>query len=230
MSTLDKLIGWSIQAKKKVIEGKFNYNKDFKEIHRIARSCNTKERLFIFKAARRLLESLAYEVYLYAEDGRKLTPKIFLYQSLKYVMWKHKENKRYGIYLIQWVYTYLCGRQLLPRGVFVFYFLICFLCTTIFAFFYIGGISSTSLDDIPIYWYHYLYYSGMTLTTLGYGDLHAIDAARMGISILEAFVGYLVLGLGVAVVVNFNTHFQPPPSVMDLNRTIGKLKKEITLL
>lgn len=53
-------------------------------------------------------------------------------------------------------------------------------------------------------WYHYPYFSGVTLTTLGYGDLqpntrHWWGWIPSGLAVTEAVLGYVILGLFVAV-------------------------------
>ena len=87
---------------------------------------------------------------------------------------------------------------------------------------------------MPVRWFHYIYFSGFTLTTLGYGDLHPdpTNAWMCLLAILEALVGYVLLGLVVAGFVHFNQPMVWPHKyeIQDVLRELqGRLdEREIT--
>lgn len=70
---------------------------------------------------------------------------------------------------------------------------------------------------------HYIYFSGMALTTVGYGDIHPIptDKIALILSVLEAIIGYVLLGVFVALLVGIDEPVEPP-SERDWNETLFK--------
>lgn len=159
--------------------------------------------------------------------GHKRYPKLTLYYSCEHerkVFWIKGDYKEW---IIQWLYWALAGRLMTPSGLIRLFLSFGVGAAIIFSFFYVGGLewTDTTRQD-AIEWYHYFYFSGLTLTTLGYGDLHPIpsDILRCFISIFEAMIGYLLLGLMVAGFIQFNT---PPhwPHKIDLSGKIDFYKK-----
>jgi len=79
-----------------------------------------------------------------------------------------------------------------------------------------ANLQTLEADASPnVNWYHYLYFSAVTLTTLGYGDLapnHSPEhgAAEWIMVVLcasEAIIGYILLGIGVATLMRiFDAH------------------------
>lgn len=57
-----------------------------------------------------------------------------------------------------------------------------------------------------------LYFSVITWTTVGYGDVSPSTASRP-FAALEAMIGYIFMALLTAAVVHIVTKFQPPPTV-----------------
>jgi len=226
MAIREDIIRWAQKAKESIHNRRLRIRAECRRLREITLAAKPSKRIQALSMARRTLESAAYESYWNGSMGRKLVPKLLLYHSLKYVMWPHWEKKEWLPFLVQSAYTYLCGRRLTPFGVLRFYFLVCAVTTLAFALLYAGGIAWTSGSGEELRWYHYVYFSGMTLTTLGYGDLHPTDAVRMGVAICEAFTGYLLLGLAVSVVIDFNKEFTPPPDATGMDDLISQLKAE----
>ena len=115
----------------------------------------------------------------------------FLYE------YKHQSKVTRCVYHV-WKWTSDCGRSLTRWGVFLA------LNVLLFAFFYRGldqwgppagkeshlqGIKELGGDFIP-----YLYYSGVTFTTLGYGDVSPTSAIGQIVLIVHIAFGYLGLG------------------------------------
>lgn len=65
---------------------------------------------------------------------------------------------------------------------------------------------------MPLNFFHYVYFSGMALTTVGYGDIHPIptDTIALVMSVLEAIIGYILLGVFVALLVGIDEPVEPP--------------------
>jgi hypothetical protein len=66
--------------------------------------------------------------------------------------------------------------------------------------------------DVPLRWYHYVYFSGETLTTLGFGDITPRpDHPRgMFLAVAEGILGYVLLGSFIFALMSFRRR-QPPP-------------------
>lgn len=84
-----------------------------------------------------------------------------------------------------WLATSDCGRSLLRWCAWIL------LLTVLFAWFYtLVGVDYGKYPN----WISPLYYSVVTLTTLGYGDVVPASAAAKVVAMLEVTVGYLMLG------------------------------------
>ncbi len=127
-----------------------------------------------------------------------------------------KSARMFVLWLLSVIFGLCTGYLEKPfRTVFVMGGSVCLFFATCFlyvAFFSDNGFTSITFTSNntqppPIDWYHYFYFSAVTMTTLGYGDIapnHSWDhllANRVMLLLcsLEAIFGYVVLGLGVAV-------------------------------
>jgi len=222
------IASWCENARRRIPRGTFTARPDCKKLLRIATSTPMSERLESLRLAHDALESTATAVYEARHYGRKMQPKLVKYYAFTTIARQNWIRGEYLQWIIQWTYTLLAGRMLTPLGPLRFYAFIAAVGTLFFAPLYAiqGGIEWTlGCDSSPsIEWYHYIYFSGLTLTTLGYGDLHPTDAPRCIIAIIQAILGYLVLGLGVFVVAQYVTLYTPEPTVPNLDDFITNRK------
>jgi hypothetical protein len=70
------------------------------------------------------------------------------------------------------------------------------------------------LTNEPLKWYHYVYFSGKTLTTLGFGDIHPKQDRPdvMFFAVAEGIIGYVLLGTFIFAVVSYRRR---PPAPED---------------
>ena len=68
------------------------------------------------------------------------------------------------------------------------------------------------LGDYDLRWYHYVYFSGKTLTTLGFGDVHPRENRPdvMLYAVAEGIIGYVLLGTFIYALTSFRRR-RPPP-------------------
>jgi hypothetical protein len=68
------------------------------------------------------------------------------------------------------------------------------------------------MGEHELSWYHYVYFSGKTLTTLGFGDLHPKEDRGdvMFYAVAEGIIGYVLLGTFIYALTTFRRR-QPPP-------------------
>lgn len=59
----------------------------------------------------------------------------------------------------------------------------------------------------PLIWSDFMYFSFMTLTTVGYGDIVPVTPRAQSLSILEGTIGVLYIALLVARLVSLYTHY-----------------------
>lgn len=66
--------------------------------------------------------------------------------------------------------------------------------------------------DAPLSWYHYVYFSGASLTTLGFGDLTPKhdEPTAMLLAVAEGIIGYVMLGTFIYVLMSFRRQMPPP--------------------
>ncbi|MGD8720135.1 MAG: potassium channel family protein [Candidatus Zixiibacteriota bacterium] len=79
--------------------------------------------------------------------------------------------------------------------------------------------------DHDLHWYHYVYFSGKTLTTLGFGDLHPKEDRPdvMMLAVAEALIGYILLGTFIYALTSFRR--RPPPPEDDWEeQLLGRLR------
>jgi hypothetical protein len=64
----------------------------------------------------------------------------------------------------------------------------------------------------PLRWYHYVYFSGKTLTTLGFGDItpRRDNPAGMLLAVSEGVIGYVLLGTFIFALTAFRRATPPP--------------------
>jgi hypothetical protein len=75
-----------------------------------------------------------------------------------------------------------------------------------FGYYELNVIESTvSSNGAPLHAFDYVYFSVITFTTLGYGDLHPIGLLGQALSCLEVFAGFIMFGVLLSFV---GTRFQ----------------------
>ena len=94
-------------------------------------------------------------------------------------------SKLNGAFYWLWWITSDCGRSMLRWSV------LTVLLTVFFAFVY--TMVDLDLGDYPTS-LSYLYYSVVTLTTLGYGDVLPASTGAQAVAMLQVIIGYLMLG------------------------------------
>lgn len=70
----------------------------------------------------------------------------------------------------------------------------------------VDAFSPSELQTVPpgSGWLNYLYFSVITLTTVGFGDVVPITTAAKFLSTVEAFVGFIMLGIFIGLIQNKN--------------------------
>ncbi|MBU1625938.1 potassium channel family protein, partial [bacterium] len=98
---------------------------------------------------------------------------------------KHKHFlKRYPELLVQYLFGY--GTKWQP--VMLSWFAVVFGSALIY---WLGGGVATSLPDIKLNWWRYIYFSISTVTTLGYGDYHPVEGFEI-LACIEAIFGTFI--------------------------------------
>ncbi|MBW7996565.1 MAG: two pore domain potassium channel family protein [Candidatus Glassbacteria bacterium] len=203
------LIHWAIVIEKMISKNSFKakYAKYTREIVKIAKKDCGDDEVVARTACQDILIGAVTNLVNTGRAGKRL-PKLTNYFACEHerkIFWLNSDYKEW---ILQWAYWAFAGRLATHGGLARLFIVFGFLSATIFSFFYIGGLEWTDRSSTdPILWYHYFYFSGLTLTTLGYGDLHPIPSSMFHcfISIIEAVVGYLLLGLMVSGFIQFNT-------------------------
>lgn len=79
--------------------------------------------------------------------------------------------------------------------------------------------------DAPLKWYHYVYFSGKTLTTVGYGDIHPRHdrPVAMFLAVAEGIIGYVLLGALIYALMAYRRQ-QPPPEDDWEAKLLGRLR------
>ena len=91
-----------------------------------------------------------------------------------------------------WEVTSHCGRSI---GLWTLWSL---LIAIIFGFLHVGHIKITSVDN----WYTPFYFSVVTFTTLGFGDVQPADWVGQLYITLEVILGYVMLGGLISIFAN----------------------------
>lgn len=68
--------------------------------------------------------------------------------------------------------------------------------------FYPGSLVDTGPGEVELVWQQFVYYSYITLNTVGYGDILPVSLVAKSLSTFESMVGVLFLALAVARLVN----------------------------
>jgi len=192
----------------------------------------------IWREARRCKE--AREATRYAERGvayarrlllaadlqqaaRRLYPEQLLYRRVS-----DRLNGRWGAWAAEYLQWLVAGHGLSAFGLARLFLFIVVVVLGSFALLYRypePGIKY-QISDRELSWYHYVYFSGKTLTTLGFGDLHPKEdrADVMFYAVAEGIIGYVLLGTFIYAVVSFRR--RPPPPEDDWEeRLFARLRK-----
>ncbi len=123
-------------------------------------------------------------------------------------------NGRWGSWLVEFLYWAIAGSGLNAFGLARLFFFIVVVVLGGFALLYRypePGIEY-QFDPTPLKWYHYVYFSGKTLTTLGFGDVHprADNPRAMFLAIAEGLLGYILLGSFIYALTSYRRTMPPP--------------------
>ena len=97
-----------------------------------------------------------------------------------------------AVYWLWWVSSD-CGRSLARWGAWTLVITIAYAVAYTFVGLDWGG---------DVTWFSPLYFSVVTLTTLGYGDVLPINAAGQALAVSQAIVGYVMLGGLISILSN----------------------------
>jgi uncharacterized protein YjbI with pentapeptide repeats len=119
---------------------------------------------------------------------------------------RHQSRVTRVVYFI-WKWTSDCGRSMVRWGVFLLLNVILFACIygAMDAFMPPDGPGSshlTGLSDLAGGFIRYLYFSVVTFTTLGYGDVSPVSVPGQIILIIHITLGYLGLGALLSILAN----------------------------
>jgi hypothetical protein len=139
---------------------------------------------------------------------------LYIHQ-MKFRRWIKLRNKDYVEWFLNLFYWILAGYKKSYIGLFRFFIFISIIVLGTFAFLYsfpTPKIEYVSDPSIQLTWVHYLYFSGMALTTVGYGDIHPKpdDKFALMLSVVEAIFGYILLGTFVAFLITIEEPVDAP--------------------
>lgn len=103
-------------------------------------------------------------------------------------------NRSYWKFILYWMWGRSCSygtsisKWFSMSAVFILMFGIIFWCATLF------NIPVVDSTNIPMNWFSHLYFSVITFTTLGYGDIAPVNMCGQILCTIEVVVGYLMLG------------------------------------
>jgi hypothetical protein len=180
----------------------------FRAIWREARRCKEAR-----EATRYVERGVAYaRRLLIAADlrraARRLYPEQLLYRRVS-----DRLNGRWGAWAAEYFMWVVAGHGQSAFGLARLFLFIVVVVLGGFALLYRypePGIKY-QMNDRELSWYHYVYFSGKTLTTLGFGDLHPKEDRPdvMFYAVAEGIIGYVLLGTFIYAVVSFRR--RPPP-------------------
>ena len=181
----------------------------FRTVWRAARGCDEKK-----EATRFMERGVAYaRKLLIAGDlhhtARELYPEQLLYRRVS-----DRLNGRWGSWAAELTYWALAGHGLNAFGLARLFLFIVVVVMGGFALLYRypePGIEY-QFQEAPLAWYHYLYFSGKTLTTLGFGDVHPRPdkPSAMFLAVAEGIIGYVLLGSFIYALTSYRRTMPPP--------------------
>ncbi|MEE9457454.1 MAG: potassium channel family protein [bacterium] len=182
--------------------------KRFRAIWREARRCEEAR-----EATRYTERGIAYaRRLLIAADlqqaARRLYPEQLLYRRVS-----DRLNGRWGAWAAEYLLWLVAGHGQSAAGLGRLFVFIVVVVLGGFALLYRypeTGIEY-QFDDRELSWYHYVYFSGNTLTTLGSGEILPKEDRPdvMFLVIAEGIIGYVLLGTFIFAVVTYRR--RPPP-------------------
>jgi hypothetical protein len=183
--------------------------KRFRAIWREARRCEESR-----EATRYTERGIAYaRRLLIAADlqqaARRLYPEQLLYRRVS-----DRLNGRWGAWAAEYFLWLVAGHGHSSFGLARLFVFIVVIVLGGFALLYRypePGIKY-QLSDRELSWYHYVYFSGKTLTTLGFGDIHPKEDRPdvMFFAVAEGIIGYVLLGTFIFAVVSYRRRPRPP--------------------
>lgn len=197
---------WAVVALEKIKSGKFRPKEDTKALRNLYKKVDREDRLNAVIEIQKYIDAAAFSVFQETPEtgSRLLDPKLTKYYGQLLTPVRCRLQKSYGRWFIQKMFSLLTGRMLTQFGALRLYAFASVGFTLLFAVaFYLLGIEWTNDSCKIIGPIQYIYFSGTTLATLGYGDLHPISSIGQVVAIIEALAGYLLLGLGVFSISHF---------------------------
>ena len=182
--------------------------KRFRAIWREARRCEEAR-----EATRYTERGIAYtRRLLIAADlqqaARRLYPEQLLYRRVS-----DRLNRRWGAWAAEYLVWLVAGHGQSASGLARLFVFIVVVVLGGFALLYRypePGVEY-QFDERELSWYHYVYFSGNTLTTLGFGDILPKEDRPdvMFLVVAEGIIGYVLLGTFIFAVVSYRR--RPPP-------------------
>ena len=229
---LSELATWCEAAREAITDGKFNSRRDCRQAIRLGRAAvrNAKtgeDKAAIYAQVQKALEAAAVDVVKSGKGGKILQPKLvryFAYRTIIQQTW-HKGEKLSAA--VQFAFTYLSGRQMTLFGPIRLYFVVGLALVLAFAAAYAlgNGLMRPNSPATQVGFLESIYFSGVTLTTLGYGDIRPANLLFAYVAFAEAFLGYLFLGLGVVTIAKYNEVYRPEDYEEDLATFSDSLKR-----
>jgi len=186
-----------------------NLRKRFRAIWREARRCEEARAATRYTErgvayARRLL--IAADLH---QAARRLYPEQLVYRRVS-----DRLNGRWGAWAAEYLLWLVAGHGHSTFGLARLFVFIVVVVLGGFALLYRypdPGIEH-QMGDRELSWYHYVDFSGETLTTLGIGDIHPKEDRpdTMFLAVAEGIIGYVLLGTFIYAVVSYRRR-QPPP-------------------
>jgi len=175
------------------------------------RDLDKSERLYITAICERML-AYTRKLLINARkhnQARKVFPKQMKYR--RFLDWL---NGDYWVWFQKYVYWLTAGYQktypglirLLISSIFFVNIFVLIPCAATYRFPHprLEYVPTVYKESIKLEWFHYIYFSAMALTTVGYGDIHPKPLDKIGIflSVGEAMVGYILLGIFIGLFVH----------------------------
>jgi hypothetical protein len=228
MSINKDLLELCNHALHKIDNGSFNPRRDSLPFLNFYKTADANYQSYLLLECQKILDATALTLYQKG-SSRIMDPKLTQYYGQKLIPFQCLRQRDYFRYFIQIFYDIFAGRLLTPLGGIRLYFTTSFLLILLYAIIYrFLGLEWTNVCTIhDVSFIDTIYFSGITLTTLGYGDIHPVSEIGRIVATSQALLGYLLLGLGVYGVSSFLTPFRPNPQQINLNEYILKLQELI---
>ena len=189
------LRNWCSDARQHLRKGTYKPHGHSKKLRRLERLIlrsgkQAGAKLGALRLCQRTLLAVAASLAARPDGARKWDTRIVVFHAHSFVPAQYRAQGLYLGLVVQWLYTRVAGRLSTPFGGLRFFFVAALASTLYFADLYwlFGGIEWTAGTRSEIRGVDYIYFSAVTLATLGYGDIHPATGPIALLAVFEAFL------------------------------------------